>query len=66
MENRVRQLNLEVSPTGLITAMRVEELDGAVTEFTFTGIEENVPTKAEDFVFTPPPGVTIVDGNPPI
>ena len=66
MENRVRQLALEVSPTGLITAMRLEEVDGAITEFTFTGIEENVPTKPADFTFTPPPGVTIVDGAPPI
>ncbi len=66
MENRVRQLSLEVSPIGLITAMRVEELDGAITEFTFTGIEENVPTKAGDFIFTPPPGVAIVNGTPPI
>ena len=66
MENRVRQLALEVSPTGLITAMRLEEVDGAITEFTFTGIEENVPTKPTDFTFTPPAGVTIVNGAPPI
>ena len=66
MENRVKQLALEVSPTGLITAMRIEEVDGAITEFTFTGIEENVHTNPSDFTFTPPSGVTIVDGAPPI
>ena len=66
MENRVKQLALEVSPKGLITAMRVDEIDGAVTEFTFTGIEENVATQPADFTFSPPPGVTVVDGVPPI
>ena len=46
--------------------MRIEEVDGAVTEFAFTGIEENLPTKPGDFVYVPPPGVTVVDGVPPI
>ena len=66
MENRIRQLALEVSPTGLITAMSIEEVDGASTAFTFTGIEENTPTRPSDFVFIPPAGVTVVDGIPPI
>ena len=66
MESRVKQFVLEVSQTGLITAMRVEEVDGATTEFIFTGIQENVPTKPGDFVFTPPPGVAVVDGTNPI
>ena len=66
MENRVKQLSLDVSQTGLITAMRVEEVDGATTEFAFSGIEENVNTKAGDFVFVPPPGVAVVDGTNPI
>ena len=66
MENRVKELSLEVSSTGLITAMHVEEVDGAITDFAFTGIEEDVPTRPTEFTFTPPAGVTIVDGIPPI
>ena len=66
MEQRVRQLRLDVTSTGLIQTMRVEELDGAVTEFKFTDVQENVPTRAADFVFTLPAGVTVVDGAPPI
>ena len=66
MENRIRQLALEVSPTGLITAMHIEEVDGATTDFAFSSIVENVPTHPVDFTFSPPAGVTVVDGVPPI
>jgi outer membrane lipoprotein carrier protein len=43
--------------------MRLEELDGAVTEFSFTDARENVPTRNSDFVFVAPPGVAIVNGT---
>ena len=66
MEQRVKLLSLWVTAAGAIDRMRLEEVDGAVTEFAFTGMQENVPVKNEDFVFTPPPGVTVVDGLPPI
>lgn len=63
---RVKQLTLHVNPTGAITAMKLEELDGATTKFAFTDITENVPTADTDFTFHPPPGVTVVNGTPPI
>ena len=66
METRVRQLSLQVTPTGTITEMRIEEADGAVTDFQFTEIQENAPTADQDFRFSPPPGVTIVTGAPPV
>ena len=66
MQNRVRQLSLHVTPAGEITAMKLEEQDGAVTEFDFTDMQENVPTHDADFTFTPPPGVTVIDGTAPI
>ena len=66
MAQRLKLLTLDVSATGAIERMRLEEVDGAVTEFEFTGMQENVPVKNEDFVFVPPAGVTIVDGLPPI
>ncbi len=66
MEQRVRSLALWVTAEGRIDRMRVEELDGATTEFTFSGIEENVPVKDSDFGFVPPDGVTVVNGLPPI
>jgi outer membrane lipoprotein carrier protein len=66
MEQRVKLLALGVTATGAIDSMRLEELDGVVTEFTFSDMQENVPVKDADFVFTPPAGVTVVNGLPPI
>jgi outer membrane lipoprotein carrier protein len=66
MEQRVKLLTLGVTAAGAIESMRLEELDGVVTEFTFSGMQENVPVKDADFVFTPPAGVTVVNGLPPI
>ena len=66
LAQRVKLLTLQVSPTGAIQNMRLEEVDGAATEFTFTAMQENVPVKDSDFTFTPPPGVSIQDGLAPI
>lgn len=66
MEQRIKLLTLGVTPAGVIQQIRLEEIDGAVTEFTFTGIEEDVPVKSTDFVFHPPAGVAVVNGLPPI
>ena len=66
MAQRVKLLTLGVTAAGTIETMRLEEVDGAVTEFAFSGMQENVPVKDADFVFTPPPGVAVVNGLPPI
>jgi len=66
MAQRVKLLTLGVTAAGAIETMRLEEVDGAVTEFAFSGMEENVPVKDADFVFTPPAGVAVVNGLPPI
>jgi len=66
MAQRVKLLTLGVTATGAIQQMRIEELDGSITNFTFSGMEENIPVKGEDFVFHPPAGVGIVNGLPPI
>ena len=66
MEQRMRRLTLDVTPAGEIQHMKLEEIDGAITEFAFTQVVENVPTRETDFVFTPPEGVTIVDSLPPV
>jgi len=66
MAARIKQLSLQVTPVGEITAMKLEELDGATTAFTFTDEREEVPAADADFFFNPPPGVAIVNGTPPI
>jgi len=66
MQNRIKELSLRVTSAGSITEMRLEELDGAVTEFVFSDGQENVPLKDSDFVFVAPPGVTVVNGTKPM
>jgi outer membrane lipoprotein carrier protein len=66
MAERVKLLSLWVTAAGAIERMRLEEVDGAVTEFVFSAMKENVPVKDSDFAFIPPPGVTVVEGLPPI
>ena len=66
MAQRVRLLTLVVDAGGTIQRMKLEETDGATTEFTFSGIEEDIPLPASDFIFTPPPGISIVNAQPPI
>jgi outer membrane lipoprotein carrier protein len=66
MEQRVSSFRLTVTPEGIILGIRIEETDGAVTNFTFTGEEANVPVTSGDFVFNAPPGTSIVTGLPPI
>ncbi|HEV2619388.1 MAG TPA: outer membrane lipoprotein carrier protein LolA [Acidobacteriaceae bacterium] len=66
MEQRVRRLTLVVTEAGVIQGMKIEETDGAGTDFTFTGIEEDVPVGAADFRFAAPAGVPVVDAQSPI
>jgi outer membrane lipoprotein carrier protein len=65
-ENRVTRLTLTVTAAGTITAIEVEETDGALTHFTFSGEAPNAPLAPETFHFTPPPGVPVVDSLPPV
>ncbi len=66
MAERLKLLTLVVTPSGAIDRMRLEEVDGATTEFTFSQMHEDVPVSDTDFKFTPPVGVTVVQGLPPI
>ena len=66
MEQTVQSIGITVDTAGQITGMRVAQTDGAETSFVFSDIRENVPTPDSDFEFTPPPGVTIIDGVAPI
>jgi outer membrane lipoprotein carrier protein len=66
MAQRVKSLSLGVTAAGAIEQMRLEETDGAVTEFSFSQMQENVPVKDADFAFIPPAGVSVVEGLPPI
>lgn len=63
MENRVDQVLLEITPSHEIARIVLEESDGSVTEYRFTGQKENLPVADERFKFIPPPGVETIEGN---
>ena len=65
-EQRVRSVGVTVDAQGVIHVLRIEETDGAITTFTFSGMRENVPVGDSQFHFVPPPGVTVVEGANPI
>jgi outer membrane lipoprotein carrier protein len=65
-ENRIQRLTLTVTADGTITAIEIEEVDGALTRFTFTAEEPNAAVSAGTFRFTPPAGVPVVDALPPV
>ena len=65
-ENRVTRLVLTVTAAGAITGIEVDETDGAVTRFVFSGEQPNAPIAPDTFRFTPPPGVPVVDAPPPV
>ena len=66
MSQRVRALGVTVDAEGIIYGLRIEETDGAITTFTFSGMHENVPASETEFRLAPPPGVTVIDGAAPI
>jgi outer membrane lipoprotein carrier protein len=63
LRERVSRTLLEVTPTGFIQRIVVEELDGSVTEFRFLQQKENVEIPDTIFKFTPPEGVEVVSGT---
>jgi outer membrane lipoprotein carrier protein len=65
-EKRVARLSLTVTAEGAITGIEVEETDGALTRFTFSGETDNAPVPPEAFRFTPPAGIPVVDALPPV
>jgi len=66
MQQRIKLLSLWVNASGVINRMKIEEIDGSITEFTFSSVEENIPAKDADFTFNAPEGVAVVNGLPPI
>ncbi len=63
---RIRRLTLTVTAQGAITGLEIEETDGALTRFTFTSQQTNLPIPAATFRFTQPAGVPVVTALPPV
>jgi outer membrane lipoprotein carrier protein len=65
-EKRIPRLTLTVTAQGAITAIEIQETDGALTRFTFTGEQPDVAISPDAFHFTPPAGVPVVNALPPV
>jgi outer membrane lipoprotein carrier protein len=66
LEERMTRLTLTVTSDGIITGIEMQETDGALTRFTFTGESPNPEIPAGTFRFTPPAGIPVVDALPPV
>jgi outer membrane lipoprotein carrier protein len=66
LEKRVASFSVTATAEGVIQSMQVEETDGVRTAFVFSNEKPNVPASDSEFVFTPPAGVRVVDGMPPV
>lgn len=65
-QDRVDQVRLTVTAAGIITAIEIDENDGSVTSFAFSNEQPNAAVPADAFRFTPPKGVPVIDGMPPM
>lgn len=66
-ENRIRRVTLTIAAKdGAIQGIEIEEADGAITRFTFSGEQINAAIPESSFHFTPPAGVPVVDALPPV
>jgi outer membrane lipoprotein carrier protein len=66
LEQRVASLKITAAADGTIQSMTITETDGVTNTFDFSGEAANVPAPNSAFVFTPPPGVHVVMGMPPV
>jgi outer membrane lipoprotein carrier protein len=63
LADRVSQVLLEITPEHWISKILIEEVDGSVTEYRFTNQRENVAVSDQQFQFTVPDGVEVIEGE---
>lgn len=66
LEKRVASFSITATVEGLIQSMQIEETDGIRNTFVFSDEKPNVVAADSDFVFTPPAGVHVISGMPPV
>ena len=59
----IQEVLLEITPQDQIARLTVEEVDGAVTEYTFSHQKENVQIAENAFRFSAPPGTEIIEAD---
>lgn len=65
-ENRIQRLTLTVTADGTIIGIEIQETEGAITRFIFTGEQPNFPIPPSTFRFTPPAGIPVVNAMGPV
>ncbi len=63
LQDRVREVLLEVTGDGRIVRIVIEELDDSTTEFRFRNLVENGNMSDERFRFTPPEGAEVIEAE---
>jgi len=63
LADRVSEILLEVTPDHQIARIVIQEVDGAVTEYRFGGMKEDVAIGDGRFEFKPPAGTETVEGG---
>ncbi len=63
LEDRVREVLLEVTRDGRSVRIVIEELDGSVTEFRFRNLQENLSMSDDRFRFSPPEGAEVIEAE---
>lgn len=66
LERRVSSFSVTATADGIIQRMQIDETDGILNVFRFSGERSNAPAPNSAFTFTPPTGVHIVVGMPPV
>lgn len=63
MQDRVREVLLEVTAKGRIVRIVISELDESTTEFRFRNLVENPAMSEDRFRFSPPEGAEVIDAE---
>ena len=63
LADRLNQVLLEITPDSRIARIQIDEVDGSVTEYRFSGQKEDVQVADQQFRFIPPAGVEVVDAE---
>lgn len=66
LQKRISAFSITATADGVIQRMQIDETDGVINVFQFSHERPNAPAPASAFLFTPPPGVRVVDGMPPV
>ncbi len=63
LADRVSEVTLEITPDDQLGRIQIDEVDGSITEYRFSGQKENVPVADQLFKFKAPPGVELIEGE---